>query len=96
MGERLKEIKLNRELMDLAFDIYNENLLKSSEGKDLRKQALREEITQISKKLDRLLDLRIEGSIDEDIFKQKTIRILPTILLRENIISATVIEKCVI
>lgn len=62
---------LDKEMAELAFDIYATNLKKSYEENGGQREIIQKQIDSIDKKLDKLLDLRLEESIDEDKFKEK-------------------------
>ena len=62
--------------MDLAFDLYIEDL-KNKEGSSIsQKEILQQDLEKLDKKIGRLIDLRIEENIEEATFKEKHTKLL--------------------
>ncbi len=70
-SEKLQDITIDAELLELSFELYKEDLKKSSQKSVSQKDLLLGEIEKITKKISRLIDMRLDGSIDENIFKGK-------------------------
>ncbi len=72
----LQDITLDKGLMDLAFDLYIEDL-KNKEGSSIsQKEIIQQDLEKLDKKIGRLIDLRIEENIEEATFKEKHTKLL--------------------
>lgn len=71
-----KGITIDKELADLAFDIYKDQFLQKQKEGISQKDLLQKQISDIDKKLDKLLSLYLSGNLAEDIFlnKQKALQ----------------------
>ena len=68
-------IPIDKKLLNLAFDYYTEKMSTSSENIETRKLNLQEQIKNVQKRLDKLVDLHIEGEIDKETFNNKRSRL---------------------
>ena len=66
-----QNLSLDKELADLAFDIYIDELKSNYQNKSDQREILVKQIANLDKKLSRLLDLRLEEAIDKDSFLEK-------------------------
>lgn len=67
----ISDFTLNKEMADLSLDLYIEDYKKEFDNKVTVKDIVRKQIEQVDKKLDKLLNLHLEESIDNQTFKQK-------------------------
>lgn len=69
--KEFKQITLDKKKADLAFDLYIEDFKQNYQSKGNNREIIQKQIDAIEKKLDRLLDLRLEGAIDVEKFTEK-------------------------
>lgn len=62
---------LDKEKADLAFDLYIEDLKNNHQSKGNQRTLLQQQIDAVDKKLERLLDLRLEENIDKEKYQEK-------------------------
>lgn len=71
LQETMKGLTIEKELMNIAFDIYKERFLEQQKEKVSYKETIKHQIKNIDAKLERLLNLYLDRGIHEDLFKQK-------------------------
>jgi site-specific DNA recombinase len=69
--KHLIKFTLNKELADLSLSLYIEDYKKQFTDKVSTREVIQKQINTIKKKLDNLLNLRLEESIDETTYKEK-------------------------
>ena len=73
--DNFKSIKIDRDLLNKAVEVYSERMSVSSSSLEDRKIALKADIASVQKKIDRLIDLHLEGEIDKETFANKRTRL---------------------
>jgi site-specific DNA recombinase len=91
--ELLYEIKPEPECVDLYLEMFEEEVIKSYQEKEQRRKRLLIEKDSLKDKSSRLLDLRIEGEIDEFTYKAKRQSLEREDLLLEQELSHSEMEQ---
>ncbi len=71
IGELFKNIIINKDLADLSLDVYGKELINNTEYSNKAKESLEAQLMAVEKKINMLLDIRLEGSVEEDEYNKK-------------------------
>lgn len=71
----IKNLSIDREMINLAYDVYSERMGNSVEATQTRRENIQSQISTVQQKIDRLVDLHLEGEIDKEAFANKRSRL---------------------